>query len=347
MSVSVKNSTTTPLNNGQTWVDQVEECSVWSSLNVTQISDTECKLTLEFSSDGSNWDYPVMSEIVNPADVPFTLTTKCVSKYFRCKVFNDSGDNQTFLRFQVILQKTESVVQISSMPSINTTPANYNTDSIQVYGKQDGASTKLPLLTDASGVLKTTLAGETVNVDVQNTVTVSLDGENVNIRPLEHGTDSVLNYGWDSSVARPLLTDGTGKQLCVVSASDLDIRALNSTDDAVMCSAYDGSSIRQVKCDNTGRLDTLSTCTQSGSWSMALTNEAISYRNLNVQTTSSQVGNASNVKIMSIYAHNDAGATRYLKLYNDTSADETVTPAMTIPVLAESVVNIVYPIPLK
>ena len=219
---------------------------------------------------------------------------RAFSKFFRCKIFNDSGSNQTYLRFQVILQATESIVQVSSMPPVTvdvSTLATENTlQSVEV--KCEDIHTEVVQVNTNLGTLHNDLTG-TLQV-AQNA--------------LSHSTDSVLVYGNDASTPlnRPLNVDNTGRLQVVATASDLDIRNLNSTDDAVMCSAYDGSNIRQVKCDNSGKLEVLSTCTQSTSpWVTSDNREAIAYRNLDLGTTSSQIGASSNVKIVSVNLANE------------------------------------------
>ena len=115
-----------------------------------------------------------------------------------------------------------------------------------------------------------------------------------------------------------------------------------------MCSGYDGSAIRQLKTDNTGRLDTLSLCTQYTSpWVTSDNREAIAYRNLDLGTTSSQIGASSNVKIVSVNLANDANAKVYVKLYNSESATASDTPVMTWTVLHDSVLNMEFNPPLK
>ena len=327
MSVSIKNSTSTPLNAGQTWTGSAEDCLAWSSLTINFTSDADTDITLQFSSQGSDWDFPSVEALQVPGGAIFTNSFRVLAKYFRIVLHSYDGSNATYTRLQTILQKTEPVVEISSMPPVVLDPGALATEATlaNVLTESETSNSKLEQLhTDLTGTLQV----------AQN--------------PLAHGTDSVLIYGNDAGtpLQRPISVDSTGQVNVVCTANSLDIRVLSAADDSVMAYGFDGSNIRQLKTDVAGRLDTLATCTQSGSWSVGVTDEALAFRSLDVQPSSIQVG-STNVRVCSIFVQNDAGAHRYLKLYNDTSADETYTPAMTLPLPTKTVMNIPFPIPLK
>jgi hypothetical protein len=113
MTVSIKNSTNTALDNGQTWTGELEDVSKYESVTINYVSDTHGVLTVQFSVDGNNYEDYNIDVTTNYIDnVPI------VSKYLKMKFENNSGDDQTFMRIQTLYKSTLSDVQVSGTVTI-------------------------------------------------------------------------------------------------------------------------------------------------------------------------------------------------------------------------------------
>ena len=97
------NSSTSALDNGNTFTGQWEVCEGWSSVIVAVKTDQNGIFYVDFSPDGTNVD-STLTKYYNTGDIEpphrFTVTRK----YYRVRFANDSGSNQTFLRLQTTLK---------------------------------------------------------------------------------------------------------------------------------------------------------------------------------------------------------------------------------------------------
>lgn len=110
------NSSSAPLDNGQTFVGAAADVSKYPSVLTACLTDQSGTMYVEFSTDGENWDSSIPFQIAaNTNDVHRITVTR---RYFRVRFVNDSGANQTFFRLQCLVgsqqqitSKLDSVVQ--------------------------------------------------------------------------------------------------------------------------------------------------------------------------------------------------------------------------------------------
>ena len=100
--ISDGNSSTTPLNNGQTYTGTWTDVSSFDSVVIAVKTDQDGYFTVQFSPDGTNADstltkYYRTTQIEPPHR--YTITRK----YARVTFTNDSGSNQTYFRLQTSL----------------------------------------------------------------------------------------------------------------------------------------------------------------------------------------------------------------------------------------------------
>lgn len=92
------NSTSTALNDGQTFTGTYVDVVAYPSVVVAARSDQNCIVYVDFSPDGINTDSTLSYQMnANVNEVHRITVTR---KYFRVRVTNNSGSNQTFLRVQ-------------------------------------------------------------------------------------------------------------------------------------------------------------------------------------------------------------------------------------------------------
>lgn len=303
MSISSKNSSTTPLNDGITFTGQTEEIISWTSIFVNCKTDQNGLIYVDHSSDGSNWDFTDQLSVVAGTALFQSLESK--AKYFRVRMYNNSGSNQTYLRLQTILRPVETNVTVDNGAITATT--NASASSMLVYGYHSGNN--YPLLTDNTGKLQVDVASMTANnVDIRDLTSadeITVYPKAGQVWPVSDNGGSLTVDGTVSVSSMPTTT---------VIATDLDIRTLTTSDQV--------SSLVLNTCD--------------------------SYRNLNVNTTSSQIGSTSTVtRIVSLHAFNNSASKKYVKLYSGSSADETDTPLLTLTIKSEDELIMSFPHPLS
>lgn len=98
--LSTANSTSTPLNNAQTFTGTGELSWYYPSVTLTVATDQSGILYGEFSTDGTNWDTSTSWNITGGISETHRVTTTGV--YYRTRFLNNSGVNQTFLRISTI-----------------------------------------------------------------------------------------------------------------------------------------------------------------------------------------------------------------------------------------------------
>jgi hypothetical protein len=109
--VSEDNSSTLLLANSGVFTGVREELSEYCSVQVSVFSDQAGTLTMEFSSDGTNYD--VSSAVAITASIAKSYTLPVAGKYYRTKFTNSGGSTQTAFRLQTILSNRPAVFQDS------------------------------------------------------------------------------------------------------------------------------------------------------------------------------------------------------------------------------------------
>jgi hypothetical protein len=140
--VSTSNSTTVALNNTQTYTGGTEDVSKYTSAVIAVKSDTNYKVYADFSIDGTNWDSTLTFQALAGVNEVHRLTV--TRRYFRLRITNDSGVNQTYLRAQVLLGSHQSLTSSlnssiqKDADSLVTRPTDFNL--LVSEGKYEGYS---------------------------------------------------------------------------------------------------------------------------------------------------------------------------------------------------------------
>jgi len=98
--VSINNSTNNALENGQTFTGVAEDVSIFDSLVVALKTDQSGMLYVDFSTDSENWDSTLSFNIAASTNEVHRITI--TRRYFRVRIYNNSGSNQTYLRSQCL-----------------------------------------------------------------------------------------------------------------------------------------------------------------------------------------------------------------------------------------------------
>lgn len=102
--ISDHNSTTIPLDAGETYTGSRENVEYYSSISVTIKSNAPSAaggVQVQFSQDGTNWDIVISDNYLNEGGA-FSKHYCVKSKYFRLRYVNGSSD-QTYFRLQCMM----------------------------------------------------------------------------------------------------------------------------------------------------------------------------------------------------------------------------------------------------
>ncbi len=88
-SVSIRNSSTRPIANGDSFVGGWEDALHYDTLSITLSASANCTLQIAQSVDGSNLDFTEAIGYVTGASI--SVSRPLTSKYFRVSVLADSG----------------------------------------------------------------------------------------------------------------------------------------------------------------------------------------------------------------------------------------------------------------
>ena len=119
--ISINNSSTTPLGGGATFTGTAEDITGYSTIGVMAFADQAGTLYIDYSTDGTNWDYSDSFTIY--ANTAITAQNEPHGRYYRIRVVN-GGAAQGVLRLQSIYQSlamTQNKIQISDTIAPNDT----------------------------------------------------------------------------------------------------------------------------------------------------------------------------------------------------------------------------------
>ena len=102
MSISIKNSTNVPIDGNGVWTGQVEDVTAWSAVGVGVLTDKDGEMGVQFSTDGSHWDYTNTLSV--SAGVASYKSCYVPAKNLRVKFENLDASAQTFIRLQTSLK---------------------------------------------------------------------------------------------------------------------------------------------------------------------------------------------------------------------------------------------------
>ena len=97
--VSDDNSSTTALNNGQTFTGGWVACSGFDSVIVAVKTDQPGTIQIQFSPDGTNAD-SILTRYYRTTGIEAPHRFTITRDFMRITFENDSGSNQTFFRLQ-------------------------------------------------------------------------------------------------------------------------------------------------------------------------------------------------------------------------------------------------------
>lgn len=105
--VLTESSTTTALNNGQTFTGTFVDVSAYSSMVVACLTDQSGVLYVDYSPDGTNTDSTLSFTVAANTNEVHRITN--TRQYMRVRFTNNSGANQTFLRLQTMIGAQQSL----------------------------------------------------------------------------------------------------------------------------------------------------------------------------------------------------------------------------------------------
>lgn len=120
--VSTGNSTTTPLASGATFTGTGEQ-NQFPDVYVSCITDQAGKLYFDFSNDGANWNVFPPAGFDLTANVHEAHKALKAGRYFRARVTNTSGSNQTYLRLYTYYGEFEQLTSPLNFAPNNDTDA--------------------------------------------------------------------------------------------------------------------------------------------------------------------------------------------------------------------------------
>lgn len=161
--ISTANSTATVLTAGDTFIGTAEDITDHALIELTVIASHASVtdgLCVQFSHDGTNWDFEDCYTIVANTGKVFSL--QCPTKYVRVK-YTNGGTNQTYFRLQTVFKAVYSKPSshriadaISSQDDAELTKA--------VLTAENPSSTFINIGATLSGNLKTTDAENTLAI---------------------------------------------------------------------------------------------------------------------------------------------------------------------------------------
>jgi len=215
--VSTPNSTTVALNSLDTFTGTGVDVSAYSDMVVSVSTDQNGSYTVQFSTDGTNWDSTLTRYYrTHQINVPnrFAITRK----FMRVTFTNTSGSNQTYLRLQTIIGSTGDLnipidsVMSQDYDSLSVRPTKYEYESglgrrqgsttWNLFGYNGDVDTGTETIWSAGGTFSRMTAAATLSV-----VSTSVNDDSGGT-----GANSVVIYGvdanWDTQIEVVTL-DGT------------------------------------------------------------------------------------------------------------------------------------------
>ena len=138
--LSTSNNSTTPLAAGDTFTGTAEQNN-FPDVYISCITDQAGTLFFDFSNDGTNWNVFPPAGFTLVAGVTEAHKALKAGRYFRARVTNTSGSNQTYLRLYTYFGQFD---QLTS--PLNFAPSGDNdavTSKSVLFGETDGGVFKL------------------------------------------------------------------------------------------------------------------------------------------------------------------------------------------------------------
>ena len=234
MAQSITNNSNQLLTDTSIFEGYAENVINFASINVSCITDQNGLLYTEFSHDGTNWDHTETHTLV--ASTTFHVQVLVRAKYYRVRVENNSGSDQTYLRLQSKFDLNPTTVTLSTTDNSVLDDIALSVDNIDT--NTTGLATEATLSTldgkvtacDTGAVV---IASGTVDLGaVDNAV---LDSIATSVTSIDTKTNSlVFGGGLEASCQRvTLASDTTGVLTVNLGAVDnavLDTIVTNTND---------------------------------------------------------------------------------------------------------------------
>ena len=159
--ISTLNSSTSTLNTGVAFTGTAEEVTPYDQIKVflhAEPATADCTLSLQFSSDGTNWDRQLNLSVADPTAEPPHVVTP-IARYFRVVLTNGATDNQTALRLQTIYGPAAHGLMSRLTQTLTNTTDVINTRSAIVGSSIGGVYSNVSL--DNEGHLEIAVRGPT------------------------------------------------------------------------------------------------------------------------------------------------------------------------------------------
>lgn len=148
--LSTSNNSTTPLTAGSTFTGTAEQNN-FPDVYISCITDQAGTLFFDFSNDGTNWNVFPPAGFTLTAGVHEAHKALKAGRYFRARVVNTSGSNQTYLRLYTYFGDFDQLTSPLNFAPNNDTDA-ITTKSV-IAGQTDGGDFVF-VGTDPEGSLK-------------------------------------------------------------------------------------------------------------------------------------------------------------------------------------------------
>lgn len=109
--VSVSNSSTTAINNGDNFTGDWEDTNGYSSVKIAVTTDQNGYYQIQWSPDGTNAD-STLTRYYRTTQIEPPHKFENMRQYVRVRFFNDSGSNQTYFRLQTTLTSSAGLLNI-------------------------------------------------------------------------------------------------------------------------------------------------------------------------------------------------------------------------------------------
>jgi hypothetical protein len=204
--VDANNSSSTLLNAGATFTGTATDVSKYSDVIVAVATDQNGSYTIQFSSDGTNWD-STLTRYYRTAQINVPHRFSVTRKFMRVTFTNDSASNQTYLRLQTIVGATNNLnipidsVMSQDYDSISVRPTDFKSEV--ALSRRQGATLWNKFGYNADVDVGTeviaSFGGTFTPMTTARTLSIVSTDANDDGAPAGTGANSVVVYGIDAN----------------------------------------------------------------------------------------------------------------------------------------------------
>ena len=232
---SVYNNTFVPLNAGQIWEGKSESISKFNVASVSCITDVSSILNLYFSLNNIDFDFVKTYEL--KPNEPFIINQKVEGKWFKAKVTNNSGVNQSYLRLTTTYKD-------DVRSDLDIRPLHYEKDTLSIPALE-ACIVNGQLVCSVENV---TVSGVTVDVSGQ---TVDIEGQTVKSQIYDYNNYAITSQLVGSK--RGLDVNNIGTVRAYEGITIKEIGAFTDSHNKVNLQTYDDALNDKINsCDTIG-----------------------------------------------------------------------------------------------